>query len=188
MRFAIVVIWIGNYTKEDRSVLILGKTVAKSKEISFEYEEKNGEAYSIEYKVKEDSAKLYQAEIEIEETTVRRSKTTTKESKIKIEWDKRSGEFSLKSKDYKDRESGIKGTLNKKGDRYIFVLEKLTSRGKAVSTVKSLELTVTIDRHDPTPNVPGNFTEITKMDERDFKRLSNDLNDGFQDLWKDYFK
>ena len=67
-------------------------------------------------------------------------------------------------------------------------IKKLTSRGKAVSTVKSLELTVTIDRHDPTPNVPGNFTEITKMDERDFKRLSNDLNDGFQDLWKDYFK
>ena len=175
-------------TKEYEASLILGKNVAKSKEISFEYEEKNGEAYSIEYTVKEDSAKLYQAEIEIEETTVRRSKTTTKESKIKIEWDKRSGEFSLKSKDYKDRESGVKGTLNKKGDRYIFVLEKLTSRGKAVSTVKSLELTVTIDRHDPTPNVPGNFTEITKMDERDFKRFSNDLNDGFQDLWKDYFK
>ena len=175
-------------TKEYEASLILGKNVAKSEEISFEYEEKNGEAYSIEYTVKEDSAKLYQAEIEIEETTVRRSKTTTKESKIKIEWDRRSGEFSLKSKDYKDRESGVKGTLNKKGDRYIFVLEKLTSRGKAVSTVKSLELTVTIDRHDPTPNVPGNFTEITKMDERDFKRLSNDLNDGFQDLWKDYFK
>ena len=119
---------------------------------------------------------------------VRRSKTTTKESKIKIEWDKRSGGFELKSKDYRGRESGVKGTLNKKGDRYIFVLEKLISRGKSVSTVKSLELTVTIDRHDPTPNVPGNFTEITKMDERDFKRLPEDIHDGFKELWEDYFK
>ena len=174
--------------KEYEASLVLGKNVAKSKEISFEYEEKNGAAYSIEYKVKEDSSKLYQAEIEIEETTVRRSKTTTKESKLKIEWDKRGGDFELKLRDQKDRESGVKGTLHKKGDRYIFVLEKLISRGESVPSVKSLELTVTVDRHDPTPNVPGNFTEITKMDERDFKRLTKDLKDGTEDLYREYFK
>ena len=175
-------------SKEYEASLVLGKNIAKTKEISFEYEEKNGSAYSIEYKVKEDSAKLYQAEIEIEETNVRRSKTTTKESKVKIEWDKRSGEFSLKYNDKNNREYGIKGTLNKKSDTYIFVLEKLIAKGESVPSVKSLELTVTVDRHDPTPNVPGNFTDITKMDERDFKHLTEDIKDGAEDFWKEYFK
>ena len=61
------------------------------------------------------------------------------------------------------------------------------SDGEAVPNVKDLELTITIDRHDPAPNVPGRFTEITKMDERDFKHLVKDIDDGINELEKDYF-
>ncbi len=82
---------------------------------------------------------------------------------------------------------GLKGTLDKKGDRYIFVLGKLSSRGEAVPDIKSLELTVTIDRHDRTPNVPGRFTEITKMDEKDFEDFIEDFEENAKELWDDYF-
>lgn len=174
--------------KEFEASLILGKNVARSKEISFEYEEKpTGKAYSIEYTVKEDSGKLYDAEFKVTETRVRRSKTTESTNKIRIKWDKRAGDFDLKgTKDGKD-ELGIKGTLNKKGDRYIFVLGKLSADGKAVDNIKSLELTITIDRHDPTPNVPGRFTEITKMDEKDFEDFTEDFEENAKEFWDEYF-
>ena len=174
--------------KEYEGSLVLGKNIAKSKEISFEYEDKSsGRSYSIEYTVKEDSGKLYDAEVEISEARVRRSATTEKKSGVRIKWDKRSGDFDLKYTDNGDDELSVKGTLNKKGDRYIFVLGKLISDGEAVSNIKSLELTVTIDRHDPAPNVPGRFTEITKMDEDDFEDFLDEIEDGIKDLRKEYF-
>ena len=174
--------------QELEASLVLGKNVAKAKEISFEYEEKStGKAYSIEYTVKEDSNKLYDAKIEISQTRVRRSKTTEKKSEIKIKWDKKSGDLDVKCTTDSDDEYGIKGNLKKKGDRYIFVLNKLSNDGEAVPNIKSLELTVIIDRHDPTPNVPGRFTEITKMSEDDFEDFMDDINDGIKELREDYF-
>ena len=174
--------------KEMEASLILGKNVARSKEISFGYEDKStGKSYSIEYTVKEDSNKLYDAEFEVNETRVRRSKTTENKSSIRIKWDKRSGDLDIKGNKNGNNYMGLKGTLDKKGDRYIFVLGKLSSRGEAVPDIKSLELTVTIDRHDRTPNVPGRFTEITKMDERDFKDFSEDITEGAKEFWDEYF-
>ena len=174
--------------KEFEASLILGKNVARSKQISFEYEEKpTGKAYSIEYTVNEDSGKLYDAEIEINEKRVRRSKTTENKSSIRIKWDKRSGDLDIKGNKNGNNYMGLKGTLDKKGDRYIFVLGKLSSRGEAVPDIKSLELTVTIDRHDRTPNVPGRFTEITKMDEKDFEDFIEDFEENAKELWDDYF-
>ena len=176
------------YGKQElEASLVLGKNVAKAKEISLEYEEKSsGKAYSIEYTVKEDNNKLYDAEIEITETRVRRSKTTEKKSEFRIKWDKRAGDFELKGNANDDQYS-IKGNLKQKGDRYIFVLGKIMNDGEAVPYVKDLELTITIDRHDPTPNVPGRFTEITKMDERDFKHFTKDIEEGTKELWDEYF-
>ena len=173
--------------QELEASLVLGKNVAKAKEISFEYEEKtSGKAYSIEYTVKEDNNKNFDAEIEITETRVRRSKTTEKKSEIRIKWDKKSGDLELKGSADKDQYS-IKGNLKQKGDRYIFVLGKINNNGESVPHVKDLELTITIDRHDPTPNVPGRFTEITKMDERDFKHLTEKIEENSKELWDDYF-
>ena len=68
------------------------------------------------------------------------------------------------------------------------MLAKVISEGESVPNIKDLELTVTVDRHDPAPNVPGRFTEITKMDERDFKHLVKDIEDGYKDFKKEYFK
>ena len=175
--------------KEFEASLVLGKNLAKAKEISFEYEDKaRKRTYSFEYTVKEDSGKLYEAEVEVKETRVRSTKTTEKTNKIKIKWDKRSGDFELKANTSSDDQYGLKGNLKRKGDRYIFVLTKITNDGEAVPNIKDLELTITIDRHDPTPNVPGSFTEITKMDERDFKHLTKDIEEGYDDFVKEYFK
>ena len=174
-------------TQEFEASLVLGKNVAKAKEISFECEEKpTGRAYSIEYTVKEDSNKLFDAEVEITETRVRRSKTTEKKSEFRIKWDKKSGDLDLKANANNDQYS-LKGNLKQKGDRYIFVLNKISNGGEAVPKIKDLELTVTIDRHDPTPNVPGRFTEITKMDEDDFEEFMKDFEENAKELWNDYF-
>ena len=175
--------------QEYEASLVLGKNLAMAKEVSFEFEDKSRKrTYSFEYTVKEDSGKLYNAEIEITETRVRSTKTTEKTNKIKIEWDKRAGDFELKANLSGDDQYSIKGNLKRKGDRYIFVLAKIMDDGEAVPNVKDLELTITIDRHDPAPNVPGRFTEITKMDERDFKDLVKDIDDGIDELQKDYFE
>ncbi len=169
--------------------LILGKNVATSKEISFEYKDsKTNAGYSISYEVKENSNKKYEATIEIEETKARRNTTSTTEQRIRIEWDKKTTDFDLKYTDAKAREYAVKGQLKQKGDTYSFLLLKLINRGQTVPQVKSLELTIVVDRHDGTPNAPGKFTEITKMEERDFKHLADDISDGFKDFRKDYFK
>ena len=194
------------YDKDDiKMSLVLGKNVAKSKEISLTAKDKkSGDAYSIVYSVKEDSSKLYEAEIEIEETSKsytnidydytenddrrpdKEERIDTDKTTIEVEWDRKSGDFKL---DYEDEwdEYTIKGNLLQKGDRYIFVLTNLRSDGEAVPGVKSLELTITVDRHDRVPNVPGGFTEITKMDKREFKHLVDDIKDGVEDLWDEYF-
>ena len=173
---------------EYEASLVLGKNLAKAKEISFEYEDKaRNRSYSIEYTVKEDSGRCYDAEIEFTETRVRKNKTTENTREIRIEWDKRTGDFSAKYDDDGDNYS-IKGNLKRKGDRYIFVLAKVISGGESVANIKDLELTVTVDRHDPAPNVPGRFTEITKMDERDFKHFTKDIEEGYDDFVKEYFK
>ena len=195
------------YGKEDMEFsVVLGKNVSKSKEISLTAKDKqSGESYCITYKVSEDSSKLYKAELEIEERNrsyryydyddydyydyddkdseeyINTTKTT-----IKVEWDKKKGDLVVKYEDKWD-DTVIKGSLLEKGDKYIFVLTNIREDGEAVPDIKSLELTVTLDRHDPAPNVPGNFTEITKMSERDFKHLSEDIEDGIEDIWDEYF-
>lgn len=191
------------YGKDDVEVtLLLGKDVSRSREISLTAKEKRSEeAYSITYKVKEDSSRLYEAEIEIEETSkvyVRYDydggsgqddgdydlKTNT--TNIEVEWDRRKGDFQLEIED-KWTEYVIKGTLLEKGDKYIFVLTNLRADGEAVPKVKSLGLTITVDRHDPVPNVSGRYTEITTMDKRDFKHFTEDIEDGFKEIWDEYF-
>jgi len=195
------------YGKEDMEFsVVLGKNVSKSKEISLTAKDKqSGESYCITYKVSEDSSKLYKAELEIEERNrsyryydyddydyydyddkdseeyINTTKTT-----IKVEWDKKKGDLVVKYEDKWD-DTVIKGSLLEKGDKYIFVLTNIREDGEAVPDIKSLELTITLDRHDPAPNVPGNFTEITKMSERDFKHLSEDIEDGIEDIWDEYF-
>ena len=187
--------------------LVIGKNIARSKEISFSYVDKySKDGLKATYTVKEDSSKLYKADVKLEKTRVRRQywdydwdydrddrsdpgydeviKTET--STLKIEWDRRDGDFELKYKEeYGDLT--VKGNLLKKGDKYIFALSNIKRDGKAVPEIKSLELTVTIDRHDPAPNAPGRFTEITKMRERDFKHFKGDLEDGFEDIIDEYF-
>ena len=178
---------VGNQAVE--ASLILGKNVATSKEIAFEYKDsKTNAGYSISYEVKENTNKKYEATIEIEETKARRNTTSTTEQRIRIEWDKKTTDFDLKYTDARAREYAVKGQLKQKGDTYSFLLLKLINRGQTVPQVKSLELTIVVDRHDGTPNAPGKFTEITKMEERDFKHLADDISDGFKDFKKDYFK
>ena len=67
------------------------------------------------------------------------------------------------------------------------MLTNIKSDGEAVPYIKSIELTVTIDRHDAAPNVRGRFIEITKMDKRDFKHFSEDLEEGFDEIFEKYF-
>jgi len=194
------------YDNDEAEVsVVLGKNVAKSKEISLSAKDKKSEeSYSITYSVKEDSAKYYEAEIEIVETSSystyvdydgtdgdrgsgKNKNVDTDKTTIEIEWDRKKGDFQLDYEDEWGDKSTVKGNLLQKGDKYIFVLTNIRSDGEAVPGVKSLELTVTIDRHDPAPNVPGGFTEITKMDKREFKHLVDDITDGVKDLWDEYF-
>ena len=105
---------------------------------------------------------------------------------VKVDWDRRKGDFSLKYQDKWD-DYVVKGTLLEKGDTYTFVLNNIREDGEAVPNIKSLELTVTVDRHDSMPTIPVNYTEITKMSERDFKHFTEDIEDGIEDLWNEYF-
>ena len=167
--------------------LVLGKNVNKSKEISFEYELKDHQSYSIVYSVIEDNNKAYEAEIEIESSYKGYSGYTDEdEFEISIEWDKKAGDYEVKfESEYSDLV--IKGTLLEKGDTYTFVLSNIRSDGNAVPYVKDLELTVVVDRHDTAPRVPSRYTEITTMDEREFKHLCEDIDEGFEDIWDEYF-
>ena len=167
--------------------LVLGKNVNKSKEISFEYELKDHQYYSIVYSVIEDNNKAYEAEIEIESSYKGYSGYTDEdEFEISIEWDKKAGDYEVKfESEYSDLV--IKGTLLEKGDTYTFVLSNIRSDGNAVPYVKDLELTVVLDRHDTAPRVPSRYTEITTMDEREFKHLCEDIEEGIEDIWDEYF-
>ena len=174
--------------EESEISIVLGKNVSTSKEMSITAKNKSyNETYSIVYSVKEDSSKLYDAEIKVSEKRGTGDRAKSYETKIAVEWDRRSGDFELKYKDAWDDAYTFKGTLTQKGDKYIFVLTNIKSNGNAIPSVKSLELTVTIDRHDPAPGVPSGFTEITKMDNREFKHLVEDIEDGVQDIWDEYF-
>jgi len=81
----------------------------------------------------------------------------------------------------------LKGSLLLKGDTYTFVLSNIRVGGTAVPYVKSLDLTIKVDKHDPAPNVPGRFTEITTMNERDFKHLTEDIEEGIEKIQEKYF-
>ena len=180
--------------------VVLGRNVTTSKEMSLTAKSKSTkDSFSIRYIVNEDSSRLYDAEIRIEETsTVRYSRdwdtdpgkkdtVDVDKQSVQIEWDRRSGDFKLRYRDEWDDEYAVKGTLLQKGDRYIFVLTNLKAEGETIPNVKSLELTVTIDRHDPVPNIGGRFTEITTMENREFKHFTEDIEDGLEDLWDEYF-
>ena len=168
--------------------IVLGKNVSTSKEMSITAKNKSyNETYSIVYTVKENSSKLYESEIEISHKRDSSSRSKDDKQTISIEWDKKTSDFELEYKDKWDDKYSIKGTLTQKGDKYIFVLTNIKSRGNAIPSIKSLELTVTIDRKDPAPSVPGGFTDITRMENREFKHLVEDISDGVQDLWDEYF-
>lgn len=176
--------------KEDfETSLVLGKNVAKTTEMSFEAKDvKYGSGVSITYSVKENNSKSYQAEIKLEEEYLRNDISSTRTTRIKIDWNKKDGSFEIRTKDKRDDTYSVKGILNKKGDCYIFTATRLVVEGDSVPAVKSIGLTLTIDRHDPTPNVHGRYTEITKLDERSFKRFLNYIGNGSMDFMNDYFK
>ena len=176
----------GEFEVDGESVefsLALGKNVATSKEISLTGKDKTtGESVSCVYSVEEDSDKAYEAKFKVKSSDKRGDDVTT----IKVSWDRKNGDFDLKYNDDYDNYV-IKGNLKQKGDRYIFLLTNIRSGSEAVPYVKSLELTITIDRHDPVPRVPGNFSDITKMDKRSFKHLVGDIKDGFEEIYDKYF-
>jgi hypothetical protein len=169
--------------------IVLGKNVSTTKEMSLTAKNKSyNETYSIVYTVKENSAKLYESDIAISHKRDSGS-SGSKEDKqnVTIEWDKKTSDFELEYKNEWDEKYSVKGTLTQKGDKYIFLLTNLRGDGEAVTGVKTLELTITIDRHDPMPNVPGNFTDVTKMDKREFKHLVEDIVEGVGELKDEYF-
>ena len=188
------------YGKDDYELtLALGKNVTKSKEMSLAGEDKRtGEGFSITYSVETNTSSAYEAVIKTTETQLRRvyvdygdnrdydQELETTGNALKIEWDRRAGDFSIRYKD-KYSDYSVKGNLIQKGDKYIFLLTNLRGDGEAVTGVKTLELTITIDRHDPMPNVPGNFTDVTKMDKREFKHLVEDIVEGVGELKDEYF-
>ena len=182
---------------DDESVeisLVLGKNVAKSKEISLTATTKSPnytETVEFVYTVEEDSSRAYEAELNIEHSRTRSSSSSSStprvdEYKLSVEWDRKSGDFEFKLK-YDDDNLVLKGSLLLKGDTYTFVLSNLRVGGTAVPYVKSLDLTIKVDKHDPAPNVPGRFTEITTMNERDFKHLTEDIEEGIEKIQEKYF-
>ena len=165
--------------------LVLGKNINKSKEISFSYEVEDGDEFSIVYSVEEDNNKSYKAEIEVEYEH-RGYYEYTDEYEMEIEWDKKAGDFEIEIKGEYTK-TLIKGTLIHKGDTYTFVLTNIRINGEPVPYVKDLELTIIVDRHDKCPRVPSRYTEVTSMSEREFRHLTEDLEEGFEELWDEYF-
>jgi len=106
--------------------------------------------------------------------------------KITISWDKKSGDCEVKAKSEYD-DLTIKGNLTKKGDKLIYVLENIKQDGSSVGDVKSLELTITIDRRDPAPKTPSRYTDIILMDEDDFEDLYEEIEEGIEDLEDEFF-
>lgn len=166
--------------------LVLGKDISKAKEMSLEIKEKDSkDSFSIKYEVAENSSKAFEAKVKFTETNGRREPDT---NLIKIGWDKKKGDFELKYTDEYDDGFTIKGQLTQKGDKTTFLLTNIKEDGEPVENIKSLGLTVTLDRHDPTPKVPGRFTEIITLDERDYKHFSEDIEDGIEDISNEYFE
>ena len=182
--------------------LILGRNVRTSKEMSLTLTDKEyGESYTFTYTVEENSSRAYEAELKVEESYLRReyidygwddgddyeeyldTRTTT----IKAEWDRSTGELKVRYKD-KWEDYVIKGSLLQKGDKYVIVLTNIREDGEAIARIKSLELTVTGDRHDRAPDPAGRFTEVTTMDARDFKHFAGDIREGLEDFVKEYFR
>ncbi len=182
--------------------LILGRNVTTSKDMSLSIKNKEtGEGYDITYTVKANNSKAYEAEFQVEESYIEYDYIDygwdddddyveyldTRTSTLKVEWDKSGGDLKIRYKDKWD-DYVVKGSLLQKGDRYIFVLTNVREDGEAVALIKSLELTVIVDRHDPSPNPAGRFTEVTTMNVRDFKHLAEDIKDGVEDFTREYFR
>jgi hypothetical protein len=162
--------------------VVLGKNVAKTKEMSLSIKTSDDYELSIEYEVDEDSAKAYEAEIKVS------SKDWWSEDsyKMSISWDKKSGDFEYKFKGDYD-EFVLQGNLLKKGDKYIFVLEKVKTDGTPVDGIGDLELTITVDTRDPAPKAPSRYTDIVLMEEDDFEDLFDEIQDGIEDIEDEFF-
>ena len=166
--------------------LVLGKNVTKTKEMSFSYETSDGDKFSIEYEVEQNDAKGFEAEINYESYDPWSYYRSENKGKMTISWDKKSGDCEVKVKGEYD-DFSIKGNLTKKGDKIIYVLENIKNNGTSVSDVKSLELTITIDRRDPAPKAPSRYTDIVLMDEDDFEDLYEEIEDGIEDLEDEFY-
>ncbi len=177
------------YKDEEYEVtLSLGKNVSTSKLISLEIVENNSkDKYSLTYTVKENNSRTYEATLVAKEVSHSRSTDDeyTDETAFKVEWDKKKGDLTFKCRDRYDT-FVVRGNMLQKGDKYIFVLTNVRDGDEPVPAVKTLHLTVTIDRHDPAPGVSAGFTEITKMDKREFKHFTEDIKDGLEEFWKKY--
>lgn len=176
---------------EQELSLVLGKDISKSEEMSFFYKKVNdmkAEEISVTYEVKENTNKAFEADIKFKDEFERFYSSTgkrTENSKIKLKWNKKDGECEFKFDNDDDDSYVIKGILTEKGDKLTFVLTNIREDGEAVEKIKSLELTIIVDRNDPTPKVSSRYTEITTLNERDFKHLSGDIKDGIKDVIKD---
>ena len=166
--------------------LVLGKNVTKTKEMSFSYETSDGDKFSIVYEVEQNDAKAYEAVIKYESYDPWSYYRDESKGKITISGDKKSGDCEIKAKSEYD-DLTIKGNLTKKGDKLIYVLENIKQDGSSVGDVKSLELTITIDRRDPAPKTPSRYTDIVLMDEDDFEDLYEEIEEGIEDLEDEFF-
>ncbi|MBR4948716.1 MAG: hypothetical protein IKZ29_09160 [Clostridiales bacterium] len=166
--------------------LVLGKNVTKTKEMSFSYETSDGDKFSLEYEVEQNDAKGFEAEITYESYDPWSYYRSENKGKMTISWDKKSGDCEVKVKGEYD-DFSIKGNLTKKGDKIIYVLENIKNNGTSVDGVKSLELTITIDRRDPAPKAPSRYTDIVLMDEDDFEDLYEEIEDGIEDLEDEFY-
>lgn len=166
--------------------LVLGKNVTKTKEMSFSYETSDGDKFSLEYEVEQNDTKGFEAEITYESYDPWSYYRSENKGKMTISWDKKSGDCEVKVKGEYD-DFSIKGNLTKKGDKIIYVLENIKNNGTSVDGVKSLELTITIDRRDPAPKAPSRYTDIVLMDEDDFEDLYEEIEDGIEDLEDEFY-
>lgn len=168
--------------------LVLGKNVAKTKEITLTASTKGNysDSVSVVYTVDENSSAAYEAKLEIESSSTYKTHETTDKYTLKVEWDRKCGDFEFRVKGNGD-DILVKGNLVLRGDTYTFALANVRYDGAAVPYIKSLEITAKIDKNDPAPNVPGRYTEITTMNERDFKHFTEDIEDGLNDIRNKYF-
>ena len=162
--------------------IVLGKNIANTKEMSLSVKTNDDYEMSIEYEVEEDNAKAFEAEIKVSYKDYWDDNTY----KMSISWDKKSGDFEYKVKGEYD-DFALEGNLLKKGDKYIFVLEKIKNNGTSINDIDDLELTITVDTRDPAPKAPSRYTDIVLMDEDDFEDLSDEIRDGIEDIEDEFF-